>query len=245
MRDAVGPGGVKPSREAASLVRFARLVLNLDACILALDSGEVIPLTHGEFAVLRMLVSRPGRVISRDALLDAFAERRFHVLDRSVDVLVGKLRRKIERDPKQPRLIVTVSGEGYRFDGLTQALSSEQNGSVAVRASPGSPIRDPEGDAAFAEAPAAFDAAREAKVTFSERREPPRLSIVVLPFANLGGDASQEYFVDGVTDSLTTDLPRISGAFVRRLRHQPQHGLHLQEEANKSSRWQESLVISD
>jgi TolB-like protein/class 3 adenylate cyclase/Tfp pilus assembly protein PilF len=46
------------------------------------------------------------------------------------------------------------------------------------------------------------------------RREPPRLSIVVLPFANLGGDPVQEYFADGVTDSLTTDLSRIRGAFV-------------------------------
>ena len=47
-----------------------------------------------------------------------------------------------------------------------------------------------------------------------ERRAPPRLSLVVLPFANIGGDPDQEYFVDGVTESLTTDLSRISGAFV-------------------------------
>src|SRR6516165_6560011 len=47
-----------------------------------------------------------------------------------------------------------------------------------------------------------------------ERREPPRLSIVVLPFANIGGDPEQDYFADGVTESLTTDLSRISGAFV-------------------------------
>jgi TolB-like protein/class 3 adenylate cyclase len=47
-----------------------------------------------------------------------------------------------------------------------------------------------------------------------ERREPPRLSLVVLPFANIGGDPKQEYFVDGVTESLTTDLSRIRGAFV-------------------------------
>jgi len=43
---------------------------------------------------------------------------------------------------------------------------------------------------------------------------PPRLSIVVLPFANIGGDHKEEYFVDGITESLTTDLSRISGAFV-------------------------------
>jgi adenylate cyclase len=47
-----------------------------------------------------------------------------------------------------------------------------------------------------------------------ERRDPPRLSLVVLPFANIGGDPEQEYFADGVTESLTTDLSRISGAFV-------------------------------
>ena len=99
-------------------MRFAGLVLNLDACMLARESGEAILLTHGEFAVLRMFVSRPGRVITRDTLLDAFANRRFEPFDRSVDVLVGKLRRKIETDPKQPCLIVTVPGEGYRFDGL-------------------------------------------------------------------------------------------------------------------------------
>jgi pimeloyl-ACP methyl ester carboxylesterase/DNA-binding winged helix-turn-helix (wHTH) protein len=118
MRDAAGFDGVKPSREAASVVRFAGLVLDLDACVLARDSGDAIPLTRGEFALLRMFVTRSGRVISRDTLLDAFANRRFEPFDRSVDVLVGRLRRKIEADPKKPRLIVTVPGEGYRFEGL-------------------------------------------------------------------------------------------------------------------------------
>ena len=56
---------------------------------------------------------------------------------------------------------------------------------------------------------------------------PPRLSIVVLPFANIGGDPEQEYFVDGVTESLTTDLSRISGSF----RDRAQHGLHLQRQS--------------
>ena len=50
--------------------------------------------------------------------------------------------------------------------------------------------------------------------TAEAKAEPPRLSIVVLPFANLSGDPEQEYFVDGVTESLTTDLSRISGCFV-------------------------------
>ena len=57
-------------------------------------------------------------------------------------------------------------------------------------------------------------ASLEANVPPPEKREPPRLSLVVLPFANIGGDPDQDYFVDGVTETLTTDLSRISGAFV-------------------------------
>src|SRR6516162_10156952 len=53
-----------------------------------------------------------------------------------------------------------------------------------------------------------------AHLVASQPSPAPRLSIVVLPFANIGGDPEQEYFVDGVTESLTTDLSRISGAFV-------------------------------
>ncbi len=114
------------SRPANPPLRFAAFVLDLDACMLARESGEAIPLTRGEFALLRMFVARPGRVISRDALLDAFAKRRFESFDRSVDVLIGKLRRKIETDPKHPRLIVTVPGEGYRFDGLRVARPEDR-----------------------------------------------------------------------------------------------------------------------
>ncbi|MGA9848180.1 MAG: winged helix-turn-helix domain-containing protein [Roseiarcus sp.] len=184
MVDAPGFDGVNPSREAATPLRFAGLVLDLDACMLARESGEAVPLTRGEFAVLRMFVSRPGRVISRDALLDAFANRRFEPFDRSVDVLIGKLRRKIESDPKQPRLIVTVPGEGYRFDALR--------------------FRPPQ----------IVELADSDTTAKPNGPSPPRLSMVVLPFANIGGDPEQEYFVDGATESLTTDLSRISGAFV-------------------------------
>ena len=183
MRDALGFDGVKPLWEAATFARFAGLVLSLDACTLAYDSGAAIPLTRGEFALLRMFVARPGRVISRDTLLDAFTNRRFEPFDRSIDVLVGRLRRKIEADPKKPRLIVTVPGEGYRFDGLR--------------------FRTPE----IAKLDADSAATREGA-------SPPRLSIVVLPFANIGGDPEQEHFVAGVMESLTTDLSRIRGAVV-------------------------------
>jgi TolB-like protein/class 3 adenylate cyclase len=66
----------------------------------------------------------------------------------------------------------------------------------------------------FALKPQSSGAAHVVGSPVLERREPPRLSIVVLPFANIGGDPKQDYFADGVTDSLTTDLSRIRGAFV-------------------------------
>jgi DNA-binding response OmpR family regulator len=117
MRDALEFGGVKLSPEVTLPVRFAGLVLNLDAYTLARDCGGAIALTRGEFALLRMFATRPGRVISRDTLLDAFTNRRFEPFDRSIDVLVGRLRRKIEADPKRPRLIVTVPGGGTGSTG--------------------------------------------------------------------------------------------------------------------------------
>jgi DNA-binding winged helix-turn-helix (wHTH) protein len=115
MGDVPEADGLNPQGEAVSLMRFAGLVLDLDVGMLSRESGEAIKLTRGEFAILRVFVTRPGRVISRDTLLDALSNRRFEPFDRSVDVLVGRLRRKIEPDPRRPSIIVTVPGSGYRF----------------------------------------------------------------------------------------------------------------------------------
>jgi adenylate cyclase len=132
MRDAPEAGRLERPREAPSLLRFAGFILDLDACTLVRETGEAVALTRGEFALLRVFVTRPGRVLSRDAVLDALANRRFEPFDRSIDVMVGKLRRKIEPDSKQPRLIVTVPGEGYRFDGLARSPSPGQGLTMAV-----------------------------------------------------------------------------------------------------------------
>jgi adenylate cyclase len=261
MRDVPEAGGLKLPGEASSPVRFAGLVLDLDARTLARESGEAIALTRGEFALLRVFVTRPGRAISRDTLLDALANRRFEPFDRSVDVLVGRLRRKIEPEPKEPRLIVTVPGEGYRFDGLAKPPPSDQRLSPTVPAPPNNERPDPDpGSAAPAEERAESElAALRAKpppqATATDRAtlqasqprfgavslaaaiavlvllaaaggwfllggrltNPPRaphLSIVVLPFANLSGDPAQDYFVDAVTENLTTQLSRISDSLV-------------------------------
>jgi two-component system OmpR family response regulator len=105
--------GVLPPRTAP--IRFATFTFDLDGCSLLREDGAEIALTRNELALLREFVRHPGRVLSRDYLLDALAGKRADPYDRSVDVLVGRLRRKIEPDAKQPTLIVTVAGEGYKF----------------------------------------------------------------------------------------------------------------------------------
>lgn len=82
--------------------------------------GALVDLTGGEFDLLLALVEHPNRVLNRDQLLDLTRGREAGPFDRSVDVQVSRLRRKIEEDPKQPALIKTVRGGGYVFAGKVQ-----------------------------------------------------------------------------------------------------------------------------
>ena len=77
--------------------------------------GVLIELTAGEFGLLMALVERPRRVLSRDRLLDLTKGRDAQPFDRSIDVQVSRLRRKIEPDPKNPDMIKTVRSGGYIF----------------------------------------------------------------------------------------------------------------------------------
>ncbi|BCR02975.1 DNA-binding response regulator [Desulfuromonas versatilis] len=77
--------------------------------------GRPVELTGSEFKLLRALMSAPGRVFSREELLNHFYQHGEVVVDRVIDVHIGKLRQKVEQDPARPRLILTVRGFGYRF----------------------------------------------------------------------------------------------------------------------------------
>lgn len=90
------------------------LVLDLAAYTAALD-GEAMTLTRQEFEILASLARAPGRVKTREQLLLEVAERDFEVFDRSIDVHISSLRKKLNDDPKEPRFIETIRGVGYRF----------------------------------------------------------------------------------------------------------------------------------
>ncbi len=110
----------EPDEVASTLLQFAEYSLDLAGHSLVDPAGNEVPLTRGEFRLLQAFVQRPGRVLSRDHLLQALAGRDAEAFDRSIDMLVVRLRRKIEPDPKRPRLIVTIPGSGYKFTAKVQ-----------------------------------------------------------------------------------------------------------------------------
>ena len=100
---------------AARAYQFAGWNLNVPLRALKAPSGERVPITNGEFGLLLAFLARPNRSLSRDQLLELSRLRSTDVYDRSIDVQILRLRRKIETDPARPQLIKTERGLGYRL----------------------------------------------------------------------------------------------------------------------------------
>ena len=96
-------------------VAFGPCMLDLDRRQLIGRDGEEVALTGMEFDLLRAFAEHPNRVLSRDRLLTLTRNREWEPFDRSVDIRIARLRRKIEADPDHPRTIRTVRGAGYIF----------------------------------------------------------------------------------------------------------------------------------
>lgn len=90
--------------------------------------GARIAMTSAEFDLLRAFVERPGRVLSRDSLLDLTQGRNAGSFERSIDVLVSRIRRKIEADPQDAQLIKTVRSGGYMFTPAVETVGAPQPG---------------------------------------------------------------------------------------------------------------------
>lgn len=104
----------QPDATPEDVYRFGPFELHIASQRL-LRGDEEVPLTTGEFTLLRVLVEHPGRVLDRNTLLDLIKGYEHQPFDRSMDVRVARLRRKIEDDPSHPRYIRTVWGRGYLF----------------------------------------------------------------------------------------------------------------------------------
>jgi two-component system OmpR family response regulator len=110
------------SGERPKQYHFDRWRLDVGARELIRDDGTTLPLSTGEYELLIALVERPQRVLSRDQLLDLARGRSASGLDRSIDTQVSRLRRKLEQDPSDPKIVKTVWGGGYLF---ASAVSQE------------------------------------------------------------------------------------------------------------------------
>jgi two-component system, OmpR family, response regulator len=113
-RSRVDVAALSPARHPRHY-RFDRWELDTGARELLRDDGVTVPLSTGEYDLLIAFVERPQRVLSREQLLDLARGRAGNVLDRSIDTQVSRLRKKLELDPSDPKIMKTVWGGGYMF----------------------------------------------------------------------------------------------------------------------------------
>ncbi len=104
-------------RKDEAVKRFSGWTLNIPRRTLMSPTGDDVRLTMFEFELLAALCQNAGRVMTRDSLMDHVSGRDRAANDRTIDVLVGRLRRKLEATPADPRIIVTVQGVGYVLAG--------------------------------------------------------------------------------------------------------------------------------
>jgi two-component system phosphate regulon response regulator OmpR len=112
-----GAAGRGPAANASErqLIAFGRCQLDLEAHELFDEDGAKVPLTAMEYDLLKAFGERPNRVLSRDQLLELAHNRDWEPFDRSIDIRIARIRRKVERDPGKPQVIKTVRGAGYIF----------------------------------------------------------------------------------------------------------------------------------
>ncbi len=194
------------------------------------EGGRLEPLGIGSRAldVLCVLVERHGDLVSKDEIMAAVWPQTV-VEEANLTVQISTLRRVLGQGPSNGGWIQTVPGRGYRFVGPVTRLAAG-----APEPEPLATEMAPRPDA-IAAAPKRRGLRRPAAAVLAligliavgwgvtripglgwhrGRVAPPRLSIIVLPFANLGSDPEQDYFAEAITDDLTTDLSRISGSVV-------------------------------
>jgi TolB-like protein/DNA-binding winged helix-turn-helix (wHTH) protein/Tfp pilus assembly protein PilF len=207
------------------------------------DAGVATAVTLGSRSrdLLRLLVERPGELVSKDAIMDSVWPGTA-VEEANLTVQIAALRRILDHDRERGSCIQTVPGRGYRFVApvnLVDAAAPPTADLPCVHGSEG-----PTGECGNPHHPEIRSANEQGDRSWAWRGiiaglliglglltgvvaawnwhssspgdgpPAPRLSIVVLPFADLSDDWKQQYFADGITDDLTTDLSRIAGMFV-------------------------------
>jgi len=182
-----------------------------------LDGSSRVRLEKQPMELLILLVARSGQLVTRDEIAATlWGDDVFVDIDRNINSIVRKLRRALKDDPDHPRFLETVIGKGYRFVGPLEILPSRaglagENAAHSVT-SPNLP-KTAQRKLGFAILALIIGAAftwlavrrlEQVGTEYSQIR-----SLAVLPLANVSGDASQEYFADGMTQELTASLAQI------------------------------------
>jgi TolB-like protein/DNA-binding winged helix-turn-helix (wHTH) protein/thioredoxin-like negative regulator of GroEL len=182
---------------------------------IAQREDETVHLEPKASELLSYLASHPGEVISRSELLNVVWPGVI-VGDEVITNAIAKLRRSLHDDPKSPKLIETIPKRGYRIIAPVSEIQAQEN--VATYTSWFRPVTLVSILAAIViimisikSWSPATDIAPDKPVALAL---PDKPSIAVLPFINMSNDSGQEYFVDGMTEDLITDLSRVSGLFV-------------------------------
>lgn len=100
---------------SARRIAFGQCILDLDTCLLQAADNSEVPITRAEFELLQVFAERPNRPLSREQLFALAQNRDWDPLDRSLDIRIARLRKKIEPDPENPRVLRTVRGLGYMY----------------------------------------------------------------------------------------------------------------------------------
>ena len=198
-------------------IRFGEFELDLRTAELR-TAGEKLYLQEQPFRILAMLLERPGQLVTRDELKKAlWASDTFVDFDHSLNRAMNRLREVLEDSAENPRFIETLPRRGYRFIAPVQPLNdgsaepARSGVDPAFEITPHKPLHWKLAAGLFGVVLAA--ALATSLVWRLGRRgsaETEIRSIAVLPLENLSGDPSQEYFVDGMTDELITELAQIS-----------------------------------
>jgi len=192
-------------------VRFGEFRLNLQTGELCHDGDKPASMPEQPFQILAMLLARPGSLVTREEIRSALWPNGTVVeFEHSINAAINRLRQILGDAPESPRFVETIPRRGYRFvgslDTADPAIAAEQNDQGNRRG-----VR-------YVLALAALVVIAAGALWFASFRNrsaqpgsPVHIrSLAVLPLENLSGDASRNYFVDGITDELTTELAKHS-----------------------------------
>jgi adenylate cyclase len=216
----MGNGSIVQSSTSGDILSIAGW--RIHAATHRISKGEkTIKLEPRTMGVLVYLAGRPGKVVKREQLEEAVWPRMVVGYD-ALSNTIRKLRKAFDDDPKHPRIIETIPKVGYRLIGEVSHSPPDSESLVRAEAAPKVPDIPKRSLVAGASALVLLVIGiaivswlvpweRSGEKTLSLSGGP---SIAVLPFTNMSGDKEQEYFADGITDDLITDLSKISGLFV-------------------------------